>query len=91
MLLYNTLNEPTRANLHTNYVPTDDEWLEINDLLAEPRERLRQLEKNIEELQAERTKLWAHISAQGLELAHGERNLISPQPSIDDDDEQNWR
>nr|GAT49332.1 predicted protein [Mycena chlorophos] len=49
--------------LHTNYAPTDDEQEEIKNLLVEPRVQLRKIEKQIEELQAERDKIATHIEA----------------------------
>nr|GAT49331.1 predicted protein [Mycena chlorophos] len=65
------------SQLHTNYVPSDKERAEIRHLLVEPRVRLREIEKQIEELEAERAKLSTHIDAH--------EALISPMRRLPED------
>ncbi|KAG7089013.1 hypothetical protein E1B28_010726 [Marasmius oreades] len=64
------LDSPFSPFLNTNYAPSAREIGQINDLLIDPVEKLRKLDEEISQLQAQRNRLQAFID--------NHRALISP-------------
>ncbi|KAJ7062346.1 hypothetical protein C8F01DRAFT_128306 [Mycena amicta] len=69
------------AKLGTNYCPTDDEVHEINVLLAEPSEQLRQLDSKIDDLRKAMEELVVERNRIG-EFVDAHKALISPMRRI---------